>query len=363
MMRAFKGVRAFVSSLTEDCFKAIHAKFHRRASLLSPYKLYTAAAMEEIQHRTVTVNGINMHVAEKGTGPVILFLHGFPELWYSWRHQITALSSLGYKAVAPDLRGYGDTDAPEDPNSYTSLHVVGDLVALLDSVAPDQEKVFVVGHDWGAMMAWNLCLFRPDRVKALVNMSVVFTPRNPKIKPLQTRRAGYGDDYYVCRFQEPGEIEAEFAQIGTERVLKEILTYRTPGPLYLPKGKGFGHPVDTPISLPAWLSEEDVKYYASKYEKKGFTGPVNYYRNLDLSWELTAPWTGDQIKVPVKFLVGDQDLTYNAPGTKDYIHKGGLKKYVPLLEEVVVMEGVAHFIHEEKPEEINKHIYDFFKKF
>ncbi|GLT99095.1 hypothetical protein SLE2022_165590 [Rubroshorea leprosula] len=319
--------------------------------------------MEEIQHRTVTVNGINMHVAEKGTGPVILFLHGFPELWYSWRHQITALSSLGYRAVAPDLRGYGNTDAPEDPNSYTSLHVVGDLVALLDSVAPDQEKVFVVGHDWGAMMAWNFCLFRPDRVRALVNMSVVFTPRNPKSKPLQTRRAVYGDDYYTCRFQEPAEIEAEFAQIGTERVLKEFLTYRTPEPLYLPKGKGFGHPVDTPISLPAWLSEEDVKYYASKYEKKGFTGPVNYYRNLDLSWELTAPWTGDQIKVPVKFLVGDQDLTYNAPGAKDYIHKGGLKKYVPLLEEVVVMEGVAHFIHEEKPEEINKPIYDFFKKF
>ncbi|EOY06567.1 Alpha/beta-Hydrolases superfamily protein [Theobroma cacao] len=312
--------------------------------------------MEEIEHRIVNVNGINMHVAEKGKGPVILFLHGFPELWYSWRHQITAFASLGYQAVAPDLCGYGDTDAPDAASSYTVLNVVGDLVALLDVVAPEQDKVFVVGHDWGALIAWWLCLVRPDRVKALVNMSVVFSPRNPKRKPLESLRAFYGDDYYICRFQAPGEIEAEFAELGFERVLKGFLTYRNPGPLLLPKGKYFGQP-DTPISLPPnWLSEEDVKYYISQYEKKGFTGGLNYYRNIDLNWELTAPWTGSQVKVPVKFIVGDQDLTYNAPGTKDYIQKGGLKRDVPFLEQVVVMEGVAHFLHEEKPDEINKHM-------
>ncbi|KAE8076798.1 hypothetical protein FH972_015423 [Carpinus fangiana] len=304
-----------------------------------------------------------MHIAEKGQGPVILFLHGFPELWYSWRHQIVALASLGYRAVAPDLRGYGDTDAPAEPASYTSLHMVGDLVALLDTIAADQDKVFVVAHDWGAIIAWYLCLYRPDKVKALLNLSVAFTPRNPTRKPLESLRALYGDDYYICRFQEPGEIEAEFAQIGTARVLKEFLTYRNPGPLYLPKGKGFGHPPDAPILLPSWLSEEDINYYVSKYEKTGFTGGVNYYRDLDLNWELTAPWTGTQVKVPVKFIVGDLDLTYNVSGVKEYIHKGGLKKYVPFLQEVVVMEGVAHFIHEERPEEINKQIYDFFQNF
>ncbi|XP_062150322.1 uncharacterized protein LOC133858886 [Alnus glutinosa] len=319
--------------------------------------------MEGIEHRTVNVNGINMHIAEKGEGPVILFLHGFPELWYSWRHQILALASLGYRAVAPDLRGYGDTDAPASPASYTSLHVVGDLVALLDAIAADQDKVFVVAHDWGAIIAWYLCLYRPDKVKALVNLSVAFTLRNPKRKPLESLRDFYGDDYYICRFQEPGEIEAEFAQIGTTRVLKEFLTYRNPGPLFLPKGKGFGHPPDALIDLPSWLSEEDINYYATKYEKTGFTGAVNYYRDLDLNWELNAPWTGTQVKVPVKFIVGDLDLTYNAPGAKEYIHKGGFKKYVPFLQEVVVMEGVAHFIHEERPDEINKHIYDFIQKF
>ncbi|XWS53589.1 hypothetical protein CRYUN_Cryun10bG0014300 [Craigia yunnanensis] len=318
--------------------------------------------MEEIEHRIINANGINMHVAEKGKGPVILFLHGFPELWYSWRHQITAFASLGYRAVAPDLRGYGDTDAPDVTSSYTGLNVVGDLISLLDVVSPDQDKVFVVGHDWGALLAWWLCLFRPDRVKALVNMSVVFSSRNPKRKPLESLRAFYGDDYYICRFQEPGVIEAEFGELGYERVLKGFLTYRNPGPLLLPKGKYFGQP-DTPISLPSWLPEEDVKYYISQYEKKGFTGGLNYYRNINLNWELTAPWTGSQVKVPVKFIVGDQDLTYNAPGTKDYIHKGGFKRDVPFLEEVVVMEGTAHFLQEEKPDEINKHIHIFFQKF
>ncbi|XP_031277212.1 uncharacterized protein LOC116135640 [Pistacia vera] len=318
--------------------------------------------MEEIQHRIVNVNGLNMHVAEKGEGPLILFIHGFPELWYSWRHQITALASLGYRAMAPDLRGFGDTDAPPSVTSYTCFHVVGDLIALLDVVAPDQDKVFVVGHDWGALIAWYLCLFRPDKVKALVNMSVVFNPRNPNRKPLEGLKAFHGDDYYIVRFQEPGDIEAEFAQIGTERVLREFLTYRTPGPLYLPKGKGFERPSDAEIILPSWLSEDDVKYYTDKFEKKGFTGGVNYYRNINTNWELMAPWTGSQIKVPVKFIVGDLDLTYNAPGTKDYINKGGFKRHVPLLEEVVVMEGVGHFINQERADEINEHIYNFFQK-
>ncbi|KAK7264658.1 hypothetical protein RJT34_32268 [Clitoria ternatea] len=319
--------------------------------------------MEGVKHRTLSVNGINMHIAEKGEGPLILFIHGFPDLWYSWRHQIAALASLGYRCVAPDLRGFGNTDVPASPTAYTSLHVVGDLIELINAIADDEEKVFVVGHDWGALMAWYLSLYRPDRIRALVNLSVVFTPRHPQRKPLDTLRAVYGNDYYICRFQEGGDIESEFAQIGTGRVLKEFLTYRNPGPLYLPKGKGFGHPIDAPIELPSWLSEEECNYYATKYDKTGFTGGLNYYRNLDLNWELTAPWSGDKVKVPVKFIVGDIDLTYNAPGTKDYIHKGGFKKYVPLLEDVVVIEGAGHFVQQERPDEINKHIHNFFQKF
>lgn len=155
--------------------------------------------MEGINHREVRVNGIKMHIAEKGQGPVVLFLHGFPELWYSWRHQITALSSLGYHAVAPDLRGYGDSDAPTSVTSYTCLHIVGDIVGLMDALGVEQ--VLLVAQDWGAWIAWYLCLFRPERVKAFVCLGVPFRPRNPKMKPIERMRAAFGDDYYMCRYQ------------------------------------------------------------------------------------------------------------------------------------------------------------------
>lgn len=167
---------------------------------------------------------------------------------------------------------------------------------------------------------------------------------------------------FVCYvlFQEGGEIEGEFAVLGTKKVLQCFLTYDSPSPLYLPKGKLFE---GSTHELPSWLSENDVDYYTSKFEKTGFSGGLNYYRALDLNWELSAAWSGAKVMVPVKFIVGDLDITYNAPGAKEYIHKGGLKRDVPLLEEVVVLEGVGHFTHEEKPHEINTHILNFLHNF
>lgn len=156
--------------------------------------------MDKIHHSTIPVNGINMHVAQiSNTGPPILFLHGFPELWYTWRHQMLYLSSLGYHTISPDLRGYGDTDAPKSVTEYSVFHIVGDLVCLIETLGFD--KVFLVGHDWGAAIAWNFCLIRPDLVKALVNLSVVFSPRNPVRKPIESMRKKFGNDYYICRFQ------------------------------------------------------------------------------------------------------------------------------------------------------------------
>ncbi|CAL5194774.1 unnamed protein product [Lathyrus oleraceus] len=321
--------------------------------------------MEGIEHRIVEVNGIKMHIAEKGKeGPVVLFLHGFPELWYSWRHQIAALGSLGYRAVAPDLRGYGDTEAPSSISSYTIFHLVGDIVALIHSLGVEQ--VFLVAHDWGAIIGWNLCLFRPEKVKAYVCLSVPYLPRNPKIKPVDGMRALFGDDYYVCRFQEPGKIEAEFAKGTPELVLKNMLTTRDPGPPIIPKEGTVPNPQSQDLiskPLPSWLSQEDLNYYASNFENTGFTGGLNYYRNLNLNWELTAAWTGAKIKVPVKFITGELDLVYVSMGTKQYIESGGFKKDVPNLEEVVIQEGVAHFNNQEAAEDVSNHIYEFIKKF
>ncbi|KAK3140396.1 hypothetical protein QOZ80_5AG0400320 [Eleusine coracana subsp. coracana] len=316
-----------------------------------------------ITHRTVELStGVRMHVAEAGPvgAPAVLLLHGFPETWYTWRHQMPALAAAGYRAVAPDLRGYGGTDVPEGgAEQYTALHVVGDLVALLDSLG--ERRVFVAAHDWGALTAWSLCQFRPDRVRALVALSVAYSPRSAARKPVDALRALFGDDYYICRIQEPGAIEAEFARLGTEQVLQKFFSYRTPGPLHIPKS-GWGSP-DDEIPLPSWITEEDIKYYASQFDKTGFTGALNYYRALNRTWELTSPWNLAEIKVPVKFIIGDIDLTYHTPGIQDFIHKGGFKKFVPLLDDVVVMKDVGHFINEEKPEEVSDHIISFIKKF
>lgn len=156
--------------------------------------------MDEIKHSTVNVNGIKIHIAEKGEGPVVLFLHGFPEFWYAWRHQILALSCLGYRAVAPDLRGYGDTEVPSCSfTSYTCFHVAGDIIALIDFLGVEQ--VFVVAHDFGAIIAWHLCLFRPERVKSFVSLGMPYLPRDPNLKPVETLRAMYGDNFYICKFQ------------------------------------------------------------------------------------------------------------------------------------------------------------------
>ncbi|KAD5317280.1 hypothetical protein R6Q59_032613 [Mikania micrantha] len=322
--------------------------------------------MEGIHHKTINVNGLNIHIAEKGEGPLVLFIHGFPGLWYSWRHQIVYLADNGYRTVAPDLRGYGQTTgAPiNDHTKFSIPHVVGDLIGLLDAITNEGEKVFVVGHDWGAFIAWNLCMFRPDRVKALVNLSVAFIPWNPKGDLVELLRLEYGEDHYMTRFQKPGEIEAEFAKMGYQTFMKKIMTLRDPGPLILPKGKGFPHsPPDVPVILPPWLSEQDIEYFATQHEKAGITGGLNYYRALRLSWELTSAWRSAKVTVPTKFVVGDTDLAYYMPGVQDYIHNGGFKKDVPLLEEIVVMKGVAHFINQEKPDEINKHIVEFIQKF
>ncbi|CAA6661529.1 unnamed protein product [Spirodela intermedia] len=305
-------------------------------------------ATEGITHRTVPVNGINMHVAEKGEGPTIV-----------------GLAARGYRAVAPDLRGFGDTDAQPSVEAYSIFHLVGDLVALIDALGQEQLCIAGVrrGARLGAIVAWHLCLFRPDRVKALVNISVAFSPRKPNAKPVETLRSIYGDEHYIARFQFSGTRRSREVVCETRNGIcaQEALRVSDTWSVLLDGGV-IGSP-DHQVPLPPWLSEEDIRYFADKFEQSGFTGGINYYRSLDRNWELSAPWTGAQVKVPTKFIVGDLDLSYHTPGVQNFIHKGGLKKFVPLLEEVVVMEGVGHFLNQEKPSETTDHIFDFIKNF
>ncbi|XP_047319452.1 epoxide hydrolase A-like [Impatiens glandulifera] len=340
-----------------------------RGTVVKTFQSRKIYSMEKIEHKQVKINDINMHIAEKGKGPTILFLHGFPELWYSWRHQILYFAAHGYHAVAPDLRGYGSTTTVSskggDASKFSIFHLVEDIVSLIDVIAPNEEKILVVGHNWGTIIAWYLCLFRPDRVKAFVALSVHFLHRNPDPakKFADVFRVMYGDDHYIWRFQEPGDIESEFAKVGVKKVLKKFLTFRDPASIRFPKTEKFINSYDAPVALPPWLSDDDLNYYVANFQKTGFTEGINYYRALNLDWELLGPWTGAQVKVPAKFMVGELDLVYHMPGAKEYIHEGGFKKDVPLLDdEIVVMEGVAHYINQEKPEDVNNHIHHFFQK-
>ncbi|CDJ26419.1 hypothetical protein CFC21_045052 [Triticum aestivum] len=322
-----------------------------------------------IRHRTVEANGISMHVAEAGpevdAKGAVLFLHGFPELWYSWRHQMDHLGARGYRCIAPDLRGYGGTTAPPDVASYTAFHIVGDLVALLDTLG--LAKVFVVGHDWGALIAWYLCLFRLERVKALVNTSVAFMRhimiRNGPdfVNPIEYFNRAYGPNYYKCRFQEPGVAEKQFAPAHAKRLMRQMLCHCFSHGVFCDEEMDDNKYPTSP--LPPWLTEDDIDYFVTSFEKTGFTGAINYYRNFDKNCELAAPWADAKVQVPTKYIVGDGDITYNFEGIQDYIHGGGFKEDVPLLDEVVVIPGSGHFIQQERAQEVSDHIYDFIIKF
>ncbi|KAJ4782845.1 alpha/beta-Hydrolases superfamily protein [Rhynchospora pubera] len=310
----------------------------------------------EVRHRQVTTNGITMHVAEQGdlSAPPVLLLHGFPELWLSWRHQMAALAANGYRAIAPDLRGYGDTDMPADPAAYTIFHIVGDLIGLLDQL--ELPRVFVVGHDWGANVAWQLCLFRPDRVRALVNMGVPYFPRHPSVKPTERFKA-FGEGFYITQFQEAGRAENSFAKYDVLTVLKKIFSIKMDN-LSAPPGMEIMDFLEAPTSHPEWISENELQYFSEKFQKNGFTGPLNYYQNMDLNWALMAPWQGAKIQVPTKFILGDKDIGCISFGTSMYVKSGGLKSIVPNLE-VVIIDG-HHFIQQEKAEEVTSEILSYF---
>ncbi|KAL2345654.1 hypothetical protein Fmac_006939 [Flemingia macrophylla] len=322
-----------------------------------------AMDLAEIKERTVEVNGIKMNIVEKGDeGPVVLFLHGFPELWYSWRHQMVALSSLGYRAVAPDLRGYGDTEAPPAIANYTAFDIAGDIVSLIESLGVGQ--VYLVGHDWGSIIGWYLCLFRPELVKAYVSLSVPYLHRDPQVRPVDGLCALYGPNYYICRFQKPGEMEAQMAAVGTPYVIRNILTSRETGPPILPEGEyGTGFNPNMSRTLPSWLTQDDLNYYVSKFEKTGFTPALNYYRNLNSNWELTAPWSGGKIQTPVMFITGELDSVYTTSYFREYIDSGDFKEDVPNLKQIIVQKGVAHFNNQEAADEVSDYIYHFITQF
>lgn len=309
--------------------------------------------MPEITHRFIETNGIRMHIAEQGTGPLVLLLHGFPELWYSWEKQITALAEAGYHAVAPDMRGYGQTDRPAKVEQYTHLHLVGDIVGLLDALGEPQ--AIVAGHDWGASVAWNMALFRPDRVRGVIGLSVPFSPRG-QASMLTAMRSVLGNGFYMSYFQQPGVAEAEFER-DVRTTMRKFLTANISSAAVVPEGKGMLDVMSEPATLPAWLTGQDLDYFTAEFERTGFTGGLNWYRTIDLTWELTAPWRHALVMPPALFMAGENDITVSFPGARNSI--ANMRATVPNIKRTILLENCGHWIGQERPVEVNAAMIEF----
>ena len=329
--------------------------------------------MSEPTQRVIESNGIRLNIAERGNGPMVLLCHGFPESWYSWRHQIDALAGAGFHAVAPDVRGYGKSDAPEAIDQYTIFHLVGDLVGLLDALKTP--TAVIVGHDWGANIAWQAARLRPDRFRAVAALSVPFRPRSP-VRPTSVMPRTADAQFYQLYFQEPGVAEAELDRdpratvrymlywaSGEGAAAIRVAAATSGGPAtnigMVPRGGGMLQGPGAPATLPAWLSEADIDFYGGEFKRNGFRGPLNYYRNVDRNWELMAPFADVLVTVPALYVAGDRDMVISFPGMDQLL--ANLKQFVPALRNIQMLPGCGHWTQQERPNEVNKAIIDFIR--
>jgi pimeloyl-ACP methyl ester carboxylesterase len=320
--------------------------------------------------RIVKTNGISLNVVEQGQGPLVLLCHGFPEISYSWRRQINSLAEAGFRVVAPDMRGYGKSDRPKAIDQYTIFHLVGDLVGLLDGL--EAREAVMIGHDWGATIAWQAARLRPDRFRAIVSLSVPFRPRSPA-RPTSLMPQTAVAQFYQLYFQEPGVAEAEFEK-DPRQTMQAMLyrgsgegvaairavaasTGRAPGVGMVPRAGGWLPSSASP--LPSWLSEADLDVYAGEFARSGFRGPLNYYRNIDRNWELMAGFDGMKVTVPALYIAGDHDMVVASPGAAEQITN--MKQVVPLLRDIRMLPRCGHWTQQERPAEVGAAIIEFLR--
>ena len=313
--------------------------------------------MTGINQRRVAVNGIELNIAEAGEGPLVLMVHGFPESWYSWRHQLPALAQAGYYAVAPDMRGYGKSDKPHDISAYNQVEVTNDIIGLISALGYGTAVVF--GHDWGGPTAWSCALNHPDKVTAVGVLSVPFSPRS-ETPPLDRMKAIFKDQFfYQLYFQEPGVAEKEWE--SNVRVNLRKFFYLGSGSFdagnfIAPKSvdSDLLSDIDDPGTLGDWCSEADLDFYTGEFEHSGFRGPLNYYRNHNLTWKLTgdAPTTLHQ---PAMFVAGAKDgvIVMAAEALKN------MPNHVTDLRTNQLLDGIGHWTQQEAPDEVNRLMLSF----
>lgn len=316
----------------------------------------------EIELSHIKTNGIRLRVAQQGTGPVVLLLHGFPSSWYAWRHQLPALAAAGYRAVAPDLRGFGGSDAPQELEAYDILDLRDDINGLIKALGV--ECVYLVGHDWGGVVAWCYAMLEPQRVKGLVSVGCPWEPRLPA-PPIAMLRQMYGENFfYMIYFQEPGVAETELdpnVRALMTRVLVSPDTPRDPPIITDPKSSAGGvlGRYGVPHAQPKWLTQADLDYFVAQFERTGFRGGLNYYRNIDRSWELTPQFSTATVQAPTLFFAGDQDpvLAGRDRGTLET----AMRQVAPQLTGIHYLPNTGHWVQQERPRETNTLLIEFLK--
>jgi pimeloyl-ACP methyl ester carboxylesterase len=309
--------------------------------------------------RTVAVNGIELFLREQGEGPLVILCHGWPELSYSWRHQIGALADAGFRVVAPDMRGFGRSSAPQPVEAYSIFDLVGDMVGLV--AALKETKAAIIGHDWGAPVAWHAAQFRPDLFSVVAGLSVP-PPWRGKGRPLDALRAAGITNFYWQYFQKPGVAEAELER-DVAATMRGILCGGFADParsLFIPEGRGFLGKSAGSLALPDWLSEAELTFFTEQYRESGFRGGLNWYRNIDRNWELTAPWQDARIHQPALFIAGAKD-----PVISDKMsgkHLAAIERVLPNLKQKLIIDNAGHWIQQEKPAEVNAALIAFLKE-
>lgn len=320
-------------------------------------------AMPEVTHRMIETNGIRLHVAEQGEGPLVILCHGFPECWYSWRHQLPALAKAGFRAVAPDLRGYGLSDRPQEVEKYTILHDIGDIVGLVDALGAQQ--AVIAGHDVGAPIAWEAALLRPDRFRAVIALSTPFRPRGfgSSVPPTTLMPKNEDAVFYQLFLQTP---EAEAALGRDLRRTFRGQFYALSGDRPPSEGGGFaggmmprkGALLADPVSLPVWIKESDIDVYVEAFTRSGLRGPLSWWRDIDRSWELLGPFDGASVTVPALYIAGDRDFV--AGVYSEFI--GKQSAMVPKLRPAIMLPGCGHWTQQERAPEVSAAMIDFLRQ-
>jgi pimeloyl-ACP methyl ester carboxylesterase len=317
--------------------------------------------VDEIGHRFVDTNGIKMHIAESGKGPLVVLCHGFPECWYSWRHQLRALAEAGYHAVAPDQRGFGQTDRPTAVDAYSMFQLVGDIVGLVHALG--EEHASIVGHDWGANVASFCALLRPDMFQAVGLLSVPYVQRSwNDLRPTEALKRMAGEQqFYQLYFQVPGQAERDL-EANVRRTIRCVLYSGSGDPppekrwrFVYPRSQTFLDTCSEPDTLPAWLTEADIDYLAAEFERTGFSGGLNWYRNIDSRWEQTPFLTGAKLRQPTLFVAGEHDAVIGMRRAAF----DRLYETVPNLRNRILLPGAGHWVQQERPGEINQLLVDF----